>query len=347
VVEWPAFPPSSLDEPPLSIDAAMKLLAALGVSMVQIFSAGLEACTRADRADELGTVVQQLAIELQEPAFLVDRDGKAHPANGRARAEILEGGAALEEDLARSDDPARYAVLPLLDDQRLVIRRGEDPARHSLQAARREARALRRVLGLLPMPLVVLDTAGALVCASLGAERLIAERPDLEVRDGMLTSSRRDAAASIAAAVKAVALVANVPATAGTPIGPAPVVDLSPTTEQALGLDFLPLHAQSGDEDLGGVEGRVLVVLHDPAARVRLSPVLLAQLYGLTPMEAATAAAIAEGSSPSDIARARGCADDTVRSHLKRILEKTGTHRQADLVRALLSGAAMQLSRLA
>jgi DNA-binding CsgD family transcriptional regulator len=106
----------------------------------------------------------------------------------------------------------------------------------------------------------------------------------------------------------------------------------------------LPLHAQAGQ---GGDEARVLVVLHDPTARVRLSPVLLAQLYGLTPTEAATAAAIAEGSSPSEIARVRGCADDTVRTHLKRVLEKTGTRRQADLVRVLLTGAAVQLSRLA
>lgn len=86
---------------------------------------------------------------------------------------------------------------------------------------------------------------------------------------------------------------------------------------------------------------RTLAVFHDPQARVRLPPELLMQIHALTPREAALASAVAEGHSLADFAEARGCTEETARTHLKRVLEKTGTHRQADLVRVLLSSAAL------
>lgn len=346
VLEWPPMPAPLLEQPAASIDGALKLLDALGVSLVQIFDAGADARTRAQHSAELDTTVQQLVVELEEPAFVVGRDGTALAANGSARHELSTGSATLAAELSGSDaDLARFAVLPLLDDQRLVIRRDVPLGGRSSQAPNGEARALRRVLGLLPMPLVVLDRAGSVVCASLGAERLMAARADLAVKGGKLTSTRRDEAAAIVAAIASAADLAPRPKDEAAR-SPARVVELAPMTEDALGLIFMPLRPHPRDEDTSSSEGSVLVVIHDPAARVRLSPALISQLHGLTPTEGATAAAIAEGSSPAEIARARGCAEDTVRSHLKRILEKTGTHRQADLVRVLLTGAAMQLSRL-
>jgi len=65
----------------------------------------------------------------------------------------------------------------------------------------------------------------------------------------------------------------------------------------------------------------------------------------LTPTEAELAAALAEGRTLAEFAEARGCSEQTGRTHLKRILEKTGTSRQADLVRVLLTGAAMHQVR--
>ena len=58
----------------------------------------------------------------------------------------------------------------------------------------------------------------------------------------------------------------------------------------------------------------------------------LRELFGLTPTEAAIAAALVEGYGLDEIASRFQVGLGTVRSHLKTILSKTGTHRQAQLV---------------
>ena len=50
------------------------------------------------------------------------------------------------------------------------------------------------------------------------------------------------------------------------------------------------------------------------------------------------ASALADGLSLNEIAAAHGCSVQTARTHMKRILQKTGTNRQAELVRLLLTG---------
>ncbi|WP_352857520.1 LuxR C-terminal-related transcriptional regulator [Mesorhizobium sp. M1163] len=54
--------------------------------------------------------------------------------------------------------------------------------------------------------------------------------------------------------------------------------------------------------------------------------------------EAAVARELAKGKTLRDIARIRSVATDTVRGQLRLIFEKSGVHRQVDLVR-LLSGS--------
>jgi DNA-binding CsgD family transcriptional regulator len=64
---------------------------------------------------------------------------------------------------------------------------------------------------------------------------------------------------------------------------------------------------------------------------------VLCGLFDLTPAEARVARGIAMAQTPEMIAAALGISLETVRSHLKKIMLKTGTARQAELV-LLLSG---------
>jgi DNA-binding CsgD family transcriptional regulator len=64
----------------------------------------------------------------------------------------------------------------------------------------------------------------------------------------------------------------------------------------------------------------------------------LRRLYDLTPSEAALASILVQGSSLKEAAAELGITDNTARTHLKRIFDKTGTHRQGELVGLLLSG---------
>jgi DNA-binding CsgD family transcriptional regulator len=61
-------------------------------------------------------------------------------------------------------------------------------------------------------------------------------------------------------------------------------------------------------------------------------------LFDLTPAEARLAALIAAGSRPRDAAATLGVTEETARTTLKRVMAKTGLHRQAELV-GLLRGA--------
>ncbi|MBW6421243.1 LuxR C-terminal-related transcriptional regulator [Rhizobium sp. XQZ8] len=66
---------------------------------------------------------------------------------------------------------------------------------------------------------------------------------------------------------------------------------------------------------------------------------VLCGLFDLTPAEARVARAVAIAQTPEMIAATLGISLETARSHLKKIMQKTGTTRQAELV-LLLSGLA-------
>lgn len=85
-------------------------------------------------------------------------------------------------------------------------------------------------------------------------------------------------------------------------------------------------------------------MVHDPLARATVNAELVARVLGLTSTEAELAAALAEGRSLAEFASARGCREATARTHLKRVLEKTGTHRQGELVHRVLSAVAVHLA---
>lgn len=86
----------------------------------------------------------------------------------------------------------------------------------------------------------------------------------------------------------------------------------------------------------------VLVFIRDPEAPIAVAQ--LRELFGFTRTEAAVAGALGRGQSLEDIAADMRISLATVRTHLKRILAKTGTHRQAQavalLARSMATGAA-------
>ncbi len=72
-------------------------------------------------------------------------------------------------------------------------------------------------------------------------------------------------------------------------------------------------------------------------------PDIIAESYKLTPTELRVLTALVEIGGVPDVAAALGVAETTVKTHLSRLFAKTGTRRQADLVR-LVAGFAMPLT---
>ncbi|PQD98637.1 hypothetical protein CYL16_21495 [Mycobacterium sp. EPG1] len=80
-----------------------------------------------------------------------------------------------------------------------------------------------------------------------------------------------------------------------------------------------------------------LMVILDPE-RVPEPPMsVLCRLFGLTRAEALVAARVLRGEGVRAIADEMALSVSTVKTHLQHVFDKTGTHRQAELVRLLLS----------
>jgi DNA-binding CsgD family transcriptional regulator len=83
-----------------------------------------------------------------------------------------------------------------------------------------------------------------------------------------------------------------------------------------------------------------LLLIRSPAATGTLDPVRLASLFELSTRESELVAALADGRGLDEFAGETERSIHTVRTQLKSIYRKTGTQRQADLVRLVLTSTA-------
>ncbi|HET7867231.1 MAG TPA: helix-turn-helix transcriptional regulator [Burkholderiaceae bacterium] len=96
----------------------------------------------------------------------------------------------------------------------------------------------------------------------------------------------------------------------------------------------LALRTQAGDEAL------VLLAVTRAGDAAAVPQNAWSRLLGVTSAEAALVATLVAGGTLEQHAEHRGISPGTVRGQFKQVLAKTGTHRQAELVRLALSSAA-------
>ena len=104
-----------------------------------------------------------------------------------------------------------------------------------------------------------------------------------------------------------------------------------------LGLKLIRVGDNTGAEFFAGP--MVAILIDDRTADFAARTAQMAKLYRLTPAEARVFAAVVAGNGIARIALASGVAHETIRTQLKSVYSKTGTHSQADIVR-LASGFA-------
>jgi len=86
---------------------------------------------------------------------------------------------------------------------------------------------------------------------------------------------------------------------------------------------------------------RVLLFVTDPEMRPEVVPEVVRRLFGLTESESRLVSAIASGDSIDEAAESMGVTVSTARTYLKQVFAKTGTSRQGDLVRMVLTSPAL------
>lgn len=192
---------------------------------------------------------------------------------------------------------------------------------------------LTEIVHRLPQAAFFVDLAGRVTFANRAASTLAASRDGLSLDRGELRAARmvdtmrlRELIADAVQASRSVAAGAGGTMTIGRPSGRRSfVVTVSPAPRRS------SIYAEHG--------AAAWVFVTDPDGTRLAEDHDLRQLYGFTQAEAALARYLADGHSLSDAASRLGVRRSTARSRLKDVFAKTHTHRQAELVRVLLSGA--------
>jgi len=90
----------------------------------------------------------------------------------------------------------------------------------------------------------------------------------------------------------------------------------------------------------GGRSGGAAIFISDPEDSVEISPEILSRLYDLTNAEARILNGLCQGKRLETLAEDLTVTVNTIRHHLKQVFRKTGTKRQSELIKLVLTGPA-------
>jgi DNA-binding CsgD family transcriptional regulator len=172
----------------------------------------------------------------------------------------------------------------------------------------------------------VLDGSCRIIHASAMAQCLLRDNAELAVLDGRLWLRPPALHERLLPLVRAAMDAAR-----GRMARPGTALSVPRPHRMPLALEVAPLRPSASP--FAEPRPSCLVFIRDPQAPIAVAR--LRELFGLTRMEGAIAAALTRGHSPEEIAAGMGIGIATVRSHVKRLLAKTGTHRQAEAVTLL------------
>lgn len=187
--------------------------------------------------------------------------------------------------------------------------------------------ALERTLDWLADGVLMLAADGAVRYANVAAQEILRASDGIAVRHGAVEFRSIDATAHFGVALQAVGRLRDADATSTS----ADFMVERRSGAPPYSISVRPLLAKSD----AGDSVVALMFIHDPLLRNTAAMDLLRQAFGLTPAEAETANALRSGLSPDGYARSRQLSTNTVYTHIRRIKEKTGCTRMAELIRKL------------
>jgi DNA-binding CsgD family transcriptional regulator len=190
---------------------------------------------------------------------------------------------------------------------------------------------LTETLHLVPSPVLVVDGAARLGFANHSAEALLRSGDGLRLSRGMVTPANRD---QVTPFNKMLAALAR-----GTSGAKPPTHDIA--VQRAAGgrpllLRFAVL--PQGERR----DGPRIAIFVDLASGLARNIDRLQQSLGLTKAEARLLEGLVAGESLAALSEKHRVSVNTLRVHLSRLFQKTGTHRQAELVRFALTAGGIE-----
>ena len=192
--------------------------------------------------------------------------------------------------------------------------------------------SLMGALDHLPIGVMFLSADSSVISKNQEAQRIL-EMDDgltLSCRQGVMASNSRDHAKLAGALGDAIATAS------GDGVGAGAIITVSRKSgSDPFLLEIVPL-VNRELSDRHAARG-CLVFAIDPENRSALSVDGLKNLYGLTNAEAEVCRLIVECYGTREIAEIRNVSVDTVRTQMKSVFSKTGSHQKSDLVRLALN----------
>lgn len=199
------------------------------------------------------------------------------------------------------------------------------------------ARAAVEALDHIDAGVLVLDTNCRVLHANAAARGMLSDNTELAVISGCIRLRSPSLQQRFLSLVRAAIEVAE-----GRRAQAASALTVPQRDRLSLALEILPLRPSACP--FGSQDPACVIFVRDPQAPVAVDP--LRQLFGLTHMEGVVAAALVRGHSLEEMAASLAISIETVRTHLKRVMAKTGTRRQAQVVALMVrSLSAHRLAR--
>ena len=188
----------------------------------------------------------------------------------------------------------------------------------------------QRILNRLRVGVIVTDAAGRVRTMNQIATACLTAAHILSLDSaGVLRAQRPEARQILAKLIEDAAYGREAAGEAGAAI----------TLEAADGISRLQLHLSRFSDDAADREYATLIFVNDPDDDPPLTTAQIGQLLGLTKTEAILVHSLTMGLSLEQAAEIQTITLSSARTYLKRIYAKTGTNRQSDLIRLVLSGA--------
>jgi len=191
-------------------------------------------------------------------------------------------------------------------------------------------------LDAMPTSVIAVGADRVLLFANAAAERLLSSCQGLTVHHRHLHCTEREADRQLGRLIKEATGAALGRMTGGGGVLSAPRVEGLP-----LSLLVCPLRPEAAM--LGTPQPMALIFIGNPDDRQATPAEMLTRLYGLTPAEARLTQALLMGDTLQDYAERSGVSVLTVKTLLRRVFAKTGTGRQAELVRDLLGNPVLAI----
>jgi DNA-binding CsgD family transcriptional regulator len=186
----------------------------------------------------------------------------------------------------------------------------------------------------LPIALIVVDAAGKVLLLNRQAQDILALNDGLSLGRNGLVTPRPEQTNRLRGLIQGAIAAAS-----GYGIDSGGAISIPrPSLSRPFQVLVTPLRSRTSARWPGNAAAAIFVT--DPESRIEPPVKVFGRLFGLTPAEARLAGALMQGNSLTEAAEEFHLSRNTVRSQLRRILEKTGTARQGELIRLLWSSPA-------